>query len=1222
MKKVVPALVLALVLVVTSIAVPLTQANSQALPRAEMFYAKPLPPGTVPLGMQGSYLVLYEQGTGALYTFNVLTGDLKLLYYASLADISSPRMLVASKLYAIYDPATGGIILANGTGVIGTVTVPGLRGFDIDGLRMILYNSRYVVVASTLTGRVEKIYSAANATEEALEKTGPMPVVALLGIDLDKVAREAAMEALPAGRNVSLAGYKVSNITLADVSPAIVSAGFVGKDAVAIEDVSATLRLTVAYSYLKGNESYANTTCTSIPVRFGLAVDLAGARVLDLYTAVAAGGRTSLSAVVVKDGLARLVYPEDGRLASITLPVDKCDCKAVKNVYSGDGIYAYEVGGVLYVVRDGRIAAMMPAPGVVAHAYEGGKLYVIYGSDKGLVVQGAPGDMRPALLFVPGRPVGLYVYGSVVVAPTERYVYYATTDPVTIVAHVKHPYGIPVEDGSAVVHLVYGELSISMPAQPPDIRVVAPRGSELTIRVDAVAGKGVFSIVADRSKELDLLLHAPPVPGSPLAVVESKFFEAPFKFDHVVLTTKDTVLYRLPGGTDVDVRDGLIAVLRDGRYLDVYSYSLSKLFTLELDREFRSVSIRFPYIVLSGDYVAVVSATTGALLLEAPGSSYSIDPATNTIAVVEGGNVYVYSLTTKDYDVLRIPGSLAVFLKTPLLYVVTGDGRLVVVNIPAKTIVDSFSLGGGFRLLKAVDEPYFSAISYTANNESRTLLITPYGLREYSGKLVWLRYLGDAPLVHGVAGGKVAAVAVSHGGRVDVYAVSANQVLVASFKACQAEIASASFGQYFIATTNVVNSTAELILRDYRFVPRVMLLLKGLPVPSKAVAWDDMVVFTAGNNTYVLPTVFEAGNYRIHVRLTDTEGRPVAATLVVSPPGAVFSINGSGTIYVPGPGSYTIKAVREYYESATEKVTVSEMFPAANATLVLRPKHYIVHVTVRTGDGEPAWGTLYVTGNARVKVPVKEGRAVLNLTAGTYGLRFVSPVFKQVEKKLEVPKATSITMVTNRTGVMVVAKVVDEAGKPVSNATVTVVYKLKRATSRPLVLVARNGTASFIVPVNSEVTIVATAKGYRKASITITARPENEGKPVVLRLEKMNGTLHIDVLIGNRKGTADVTIVSVATGRPVASATVAGSRTFTLPLGTYLVKVSTRWAHKEYTVALTEKNPLQSILARLPPKPKPLYAKLLPYVIGAVVAAAVVVLVYKKLRQKTVTLTE
>lgn len=1025
--------------------------------------------------------------------------------------------------------------------------------------------------------------------------------------------------------------------------------------------VSAAGRVVYEVETEGGTETREAVTFQILPVRLGILARVSGdpespdVEFLEMYDEVVAGVTTSAMCYVYKPPIREslklkkmVIITATGDVYRATLYTEG----AVTDLRLVD-TYAFvltENSILLVFNRDRYVMSMVAAEIVDAGKTEEGLVYLVYRNTAGALELGVfdiySGRVDKFTVETAYRPVGAHFAADLLFLAVESpeagaLVEIGTRKELaTLEILVVDAYGNPVPLVlGREVRVRYGRLvfGVQVAGNPIILATPTPAHVEGEVEVPYWRGSFHYELLEPGIYSYRVAAQHPLTPGALDVSNVSTLFYNPFFRDYVIVSDAELVKHVLPGARALDAYGTLLALVEASNSstvstLHVFRVDGAKLYTKALPGLVTEVKFFYPYLVakeISNIYVldALSGVLKGALTLPATGyvldveSEYLSAWTSSSVALLDLRRQVPYYLDLSRYGrVVAAP----VVSGAIYAYIVAEEGKLnvYIISPESRGIVDVLPWNGE-EVEGLVSDGRFHVVSYRSGGRRyMDVLSSANGIVTVpDGPAKCVKTLGKAvnmPQQSLLYGNLFAALAVVDDGVGRVYVVGINYQLIGELRGMP--FRDIKFTTLFLAEAVMGgNETSPVIvLRDYGGIPRLTIVLSKQPVVF-AVS-EHLVAYGDASEVYMISNPRAVGKYRVALKIVDDRLQPIDAQVVIKEFGIEATAKrGEFTAYVSMPGTYRIEVSAPHFETELLEVSLTDKTPSVSEYVKLEPKKYRVTVHVLTADGKPAGeGVVRVEGLTEpfaTDVDISKENTV-HVKVGVYRFTYMSDVYKESVVEMNITRDEVVAIVTERTGVRLRVRTVDEAGAPLSGVKVVVESE---DLPTPIELVSSEvGEVTVVIPYNITFSVTASAPGRSPARVEgVAATEEIEREPIVLTLVKVRGTIMI--LLQDEMGTTEMGTVTVrdAYGNIVRVLDVVGSAAVDVDLGTYSIEAVTPDGRTaSAVVVLTEESPAGAATLVVPGKRPPVYVEIYPYLVIVAIAVTAVVIVYRRFFRK------
>lgn len=791
----------------------------------------------------------------------------------------------------------------------------------------------------------------------------------------------------------------------------------------------------------------------------------------------------------------------------------------------------------------------------------------------------------------------------------------------------------PIVWGEAVV--TSGELRVSLPLRenPFIVSVPAPSTVDIVAAVPYGVARDSIRVVAPTDRSYDVIVRVTPSPGFAGAGAAAPY-TSPFYLDHALVRDTEILKYVLPGARLLDAHGSYVVLVRgrppsEPSTVSLYRLGGEEMWSKTIYGFVDGVRLLYPYVAVKGISALHVldvatGATRGSVSMTVDGfdldleTDYASAWNSRTVAVLDiRRGEAVYLDMSKYGEVLQAP----VVGGSVFAYVRRGETIDVYVINPVKGTISEVLPLGARAVTGFATDGYFKAVSYVVGDERYTsVLSTQNGVVVIpgAGPALAVRSVGrvaSLPLWTSLYGNSFALVLATTAEEHSVFAVGMNYQRILSLEAADPRgiVLTASF----VATRVIpVNATPAIVLRDLGGTPRLTIVTSI--APAVLTATEQLVAYSNGNSTFVIPNPRIMGRYTLSLSVRDAEtSAPLDASVAIAEYRTVVDAKGGQfRTYLSLPGRLRITVSAPYYHDETVEVELSDERPVASVTVMLKPKLFTLTVRLVTYEGEVVReGRLTVQRKdppLTVTVDVSQTNRVERLRVGNYTVVFTSEVFTSAGADVRVDADTTITLVVNRTAVRTLFRVRDETGRPVPGARVSV--QAERVGTVELTTNAQGETPTVTLPYGTTFNYTVYARGYTSKRESRAADLTVEGKPIVVTISRFRGVATIMLRDEEGKPVSASVAIKDASGADVIPVTVVSDvYTVDLELGVYTVVGITpdgRTASSNFAVTEEMPNPVVSLVFPVPPRP--IHVVYFPLILVIVVATTVAVAVYRR----------
>ena len=1236
-------------------------------------------PGVKPLGMFKNYIIGLMQtplGDNDIVAVDVYDDNVHFLAVAESIglDTAALRFWKGDNYFVLVDNKLA-VIWDSDLRQVGRFAQDNLKGIAILPNGDLVAWSNEVVSFAKYDGYVNiKQYDVWNATYYYFlnETIKPRDLLAIYGKNPDQLESEWLKELMDTvtANNGSLLGspsftykYDLEAITAAEIRHKlivnIVGAGYFNGVVYAAVNIQILDKVTLdaVYEVREGDSvkvvQYKKEEV--FPVNLGALVKVMDSTTVleELYASVEASAVSAIMAYVYVPLLSDTTIPrvltmilEDG--TKVKVPV--YTSSEVTDVYLvGDYELVRTASNLLLIYKRDSLLMSLIATRVADYGEVGGAIYLLYMNTIGGLELGTwdeySGRFSKYVLEVAQPVIGVWLENDLLfvsVSEGGRAAVHVGTlkDLAEVLVAVTDPFGNLISEVmSGSVRVTYGRLVYMLSVDVNPVSLKVPPGSTIELYVEVPYGKGHYTYIvnAPGRYEFKPVVWRMLTPGSVDVTQVPAVFYNPFSREFVMLSDTDILKYKLPGAVSVDAYGSYVALIETpapSSYtsrLSVYTASGEKVFSIDLPGLLGEVKFYYPYIVVSGDdriYVVDVAAGSITEELDLPMTGYILDSKQEYLSVWNKETVAVVDLrrhTATYLDMSKYGTVLFAPVINGILYAyvmgLNGAANVYVINVATKGVAEILPWDG-VAVLSYASDGVFHAVSYvTRGNKTVTdVLSLDNGIVriECDGQVTWVKDLGtvvNAPGASELIGNRFAAVAIKRFADAYVYLVGMNYKLSQVIPLSRESFA--KFSLSFIGAVQIaVNASPVIVLKDYSGVSRVAIVTAI--VPNLLAVSENLIAYGDANAVYLVPNPKVIGKYQIRIHVYDERAKPLNATLKLKEFNIdVVAKDGTFTAYLSTPGTYHIEVSAPHYDPKEVVAMVNDTSPAALITVMLNPTLYKLTVRVTMPDGkEVTYGTVEITGvdvSFEKKIDLSSEKPVVSVRKGTYSISYTSDLHQAANVTLDIDSDREVLLLTNRTAVRVTIKVTDEGGAPIANAKVS----LTAATFERTCSTDKSGILVMVVPYGQEFTLTATYPGYTSFKKSYNATEELEKTPISVVLRKIRGLLTIVLQSEDGSPESGNVLIKDSAGNIVRSLAVSQMTNVELDLGVYIVEGTTSDGRTaSTTVSITSDMPQGVATLVFPKKPAPLYVQIFPYLLIAVMAASVGVIVYRRFIRK------
>lgn len=958
------------------------------------------------------------------------------------------------------------------------------------------------------------------------------------------------------------------------------------------------------------------------------------ARIADYYEYVESAGAGAAVAYVYRPFTWKTLSPrvmvvmrEHGEVAENPVYFYSPVVEVVVAPADGNVIFVRTAAGVAYVFVGRFMSWSFRAQRIVDADVHGGNVYFAYVNAEGVFeigVADTSGRVQRLAVEVEVPVAGVHVTGALAyvacVTPTGllNLRAYSVASPVATVRILvvdEHGVPVPVEAGRVVV--IHGNYVLVKNLTSSTEEVGVPVPSTLVVEAFVPFGyaRESFNFTSPGTYEVRVRARysvgQPPLEPPPKVSGLEGFYA-----DILLISDADIAKVSLPGARLLDAWGPFLVLVESSpdeskSVIRVYGVDGSELYSRVVPGYADVLRIFYPYFaVRTGEALYVFDLLTGSVRASVRmfAEGFDFDAANDYLSAWSPARVAVVDLRTGVVSFFE-PKAGAISVAP----VVRGT-VYVHVAVDNATVVYQYNPVTGGVTVTVVSERVvgFASDGYTkiVSFETYSVVFAPrYGILTVplSG-VESVVTLDDERAVPPHLGGAVALAVFSSLGRKGIYTVSHYPEVIAT---TSQHSRLAVNRRFFVEIPAWADNPRVLMISDFLGVPRVVLVTTIHPL--RVAAGEDILAYSDGITTFLIPTPRFIGRYSVTVRTFDAEtGRPVDADVRIAELNVVLrTVGGAYSFYLTKPGAAELEVSAPHYEASRVRIEVTGVYAHIVIPVSLTPKKYTLRVLATTLRGEYVReGNVTVLRDGVPIATVGVGERV-TVRAGVYTLVFSSPVHATVVQDVVVEENTTVTLVTTQTHSRVRFLVLDETGRPVPNATVVVEYLAERVE---LVTDATGRTGTAVLPIGVEVKYTVVASGMRPHTGSLVVDEQRDGRDIQVALNRITGSVTISVRDEEGNIESATVVVKTLDGVTLYTLTVEGMSIVDLPIGEYLLEAITRDGRRSTSyVSVAEDNLYPYAEIVLPKKEVPLIARIFPYVVVAVVALVGAVIAYKLL---------